>query len=55
MKRKKGSHKFSMFQSTVFTFVAFIRITVQLLVPLPPPVLFGEAFLHILVRQCYGQ
>ena len=44
MKRTKGSCKFSMFQSTVS--IAFISITVQLLVPLPP-VLFGEAFLHI--------
>ena len=35
-KRKKGSRKFSMFQSTVFIFIAFISITVQLLVPLPP-------------------
>ena len=54
MKRKKGSRKFSIFQSTVFTFIAFISITVQLLVPIPPQHYLEKPF-YILVRQRYGK
>ena len=50
----KRKIKVSMFQSTVFIFIAFIGITVQLLVPLPPQYYLEKPF-YILVRQRYGK
>ena len=49
-RKKKGSSKFSMFQSTVF--IAFISITVQMLVLFPPQYYLEEPF-NILVGQCF--